>query len=113
MHSDTPDIVALQHLCHEFDARLLVDVAHDFGNIGEDGRGHVGLQQMMGKVDLLMGSFSKTFASNGGFVACSSPAVGEYLRYFGGAGTFSNALSPAQAAARKRARSGPCRSAAC
>jgi len=45
-----------------------------------------------------MGSFSKTFASNGGFVACNSKAVREYLRYFGSSGTFSNALSPIQSA---------------
>ena len=98
MHSDTPDIPALQDLCHEYGAKLLVDVAHDLGNIGEDGRGHVGRQKMTGKVDLVMGSFSKTFASNGGFVACNSVAVKEYLRYFGSTGTFSNALSPVQAA---------------
>jgi 7-keto-8-aminopelargonate synthetase-like enzyme len=98
MHSDTPDIPAMQQLCHEFDARLLVDVAHDLGNIGESGRGHIGEQQMTGKVDIVMGSFSKTFASNGGFVACNSPAVKEYLRYFGSSGTFSNALSPVQSA---------------
>jgi glycine C-acetyltransferase len=53
---------------------------------------------MLGKVDIVMGSFSKTFASNGGFVACNSPEVKEYLRYFGSSGTFSNALSPVQAA---------------
>jgi 7-keto-8-aminopelargonate synthetase-like enzyme len=98
MDSDTPDIGAMQELCREYEATLLVDVAHDFGNIGEDGRGHIGLQQMIGKVDLVMGSFSKTFASNGGFVACNSPAVREYLRYFGSTGTFSNALSPIQSA---------------
>ena len=98
MHSDTPDIAALQDLCHEYGAKLLVDVAHDLGNIGEDGRGHIGRQKMTGKIDLVMGSFSKTFASNGGFVACNSAAVREYLRYFGRSGTFSNALSPVQAA---------------
>jgi 7-keto-8-aminopelargonate synthetase-like enzyme len=98
MDSDTPDIGALQDLCHEYDARLLVDVAHDLGNIGADGTGHIGLQQMLGKVDLVMGAFSKTFATNGGFVACNAPAVAEYLRYFGSSGTFSNALSPIQAA---------------
>ena len=98
MDSDTPDIAAMQDLCREYEAKLLVDVAHDLGNIGEDGKGHVGLQGMLGKVDLVMGSFSKTFASNGGFVVCNSPAVKEYLRYFGSAGTFSNALSPVQAA---------------
>jgi glycine C-acetyltransferase len=98
MDSDTPDIAALQDLCHEFDARLMVDVAHDLGNLGKDGRGHIGMQGMLGKVDIVMGSFSKTFASNGGFVACNSAAVKEYLRYFGSSGTFSNALSPVQAA---------------
>ncbi len=75
MDFDTPDIGAMQELCREFNATLLVDVAHDFGNIGEDGRGHIGLQQMIGKVDLVMGSFSKTFASNGGFV-CNPLAGG-------------------------------------
>jgi len=98
MDSDTPDIAAMQDLCREYKATLLVDVAHDLGNIGEDGTGHVGLQSMLGKVDIVMGSFSKTFASNGGFVACNSPEVKEYLRYFGSSGTFSNALSPVQAA---------------
>lgn len=98
MDSDTPDIAALQDLCREFDARLMVDVAHDLGCIGKDGRGHIGLQNMLGKVDIVMGSFSKTFASNGGFVACNSAAVKEYLRYFGSSGTFSNALSPVQSA---------------
>jgi len=98
MHSDTPDIQAMQELCREFGARLLVDVAHDLGNLGDDGRGQIGRQNMTGKVDLVMGSFSKTFASNGGFVACNSPAVCEYLRYFGSSGTFSNALSPIQTA---------------
>jgi glycine C-acetyltransferase len=98
MDSDTPDIAALQDLCREFDAKLMVDVAHDLGCIGKDGRGHIGLQTMLGKVDIVMGSFSKTFASNGGFVACNSVAVKEYLRYFGSSGTFSNALSPVQSA---------------
>jgi 7-keto-8-aminopelargonate synthetase-like enzyme len=98
MDSDTPDIAAMQELCREYGATLLVDVAHDLGNIGEDGTGHLGLQKMLGKVDVVMGSFSKTFASNGGFVCCNAPHVKEYLRYFGSSGTFSNALSPVQAA---------------
>src|SRR5258707_12014778 len=91
MDSDTPDIGAMQDLCREYNATLMVDIAHDFGNIGEDGRGHIGLQQMTGKVDIVMGSFSKTFASNGGFVSCNSPAVREYLRYFGSFRTFFHA----------------------
>ena len=98
MDSDTPDIAALQDLCHEFGATLLVDAAHDLGCLGPGGRGHIGLQNMVGKVDLVMGSFSKTFASNGGFIACRDRRVKEYLRYYSAPATFSNAVSPAQAA---------------
>jgi 7-keto-8-aminopelargonate synthetase-like enzyme len=98
MDSDTPDLAALQTLCQEFNATLLVDVAHDLGCLGEDGRGHIGVQNMLGKVDVVMGSFSKTFGSNGGFVACKSRAAKEYLRYYSAPATFSNALSPVQAA---------------
>lgn len=98
MDSDTPDIRALQDLADEFDATLMVDVAHDLGCLGEDGRGHIGMQGMTGKVDLVMGSFSKTFGSNGGFVACRDRHVKEYLRFYSPSCTFSNALSPVQAA---------------
>ena len=103
MDSDTPDIAAMQDLCHEFNATLMVDVAHDLGCLGEDGRGQIGMQKMLGKVDIVMGSFSKTFASNGGFVACPSRSVQQYLRYFSTPGTFSNALSPIQAAVALKA----------
>jgi 7-keto-8-aminopelargonate synthetase-like enzyme len=97
MDSDVPDIAALQALADEFGATLVVDVAHDLGCIGNDGRGFLGIQNMIGKVDLVMGSFSKTFASNGGFVACRSRGVKEYLRYYSSPNTFSNAISPVQA----------------
>ncbi|GLS29215.1 glycine C-acetyltransferase [Mesorhizobium albiziae] len=98
MHSDTPDIGAMKAICDLYDAKLLVDCAHDFGCIGEDGLGHLGLQDMLDKVDIVVGSFSKTFASNGGFIAVKTRAVAEYLKYFSATQTFSNALSPVQAA---------------
>src|SRR5258705_1556889 len=41
MDSDTPDIAAMQDLAREYDAKLMVDVAHDLGNIGDDGPRHV------------------------------------------------------------------------
>ena len=99
MDSDTPDMAAMQSLAREYGATLLVDCAHDLGNIGPDGTGFLGLQRMLGEVDLVMGSFSKTFASNGGFVATNSRAVKEYLLYYSPSCTFSNALSPVQSAA--------------
>lgn len=98
MDSDTPDITRFQALCHEYQATLLVDVAHDLGAMGVGGSGAIGLQNMLSKVDIVMGSFSKTFASNGGFVATHSPAVKQFLKIYSPSQTFSNALSPAQAA---------------
>lgn len=98
MDSDTPDLRALQDAASEFGATLLVDIAHDLGNLGPTGRGFLEVQGMLGKVDIVMGSFSKTFASNGGFVAGRGRSLKEYLRYFSSPNTFSNALSPASAA---------------
>jgi 7-keto-8-aminopelargonate synthetase-like enzyme len=102
MDSDTPDIAAMQTLAREFRATLVLDCAHDLGNLGPEGTGHVGLQGMLGEVDLVMGSFSKTFGSNGGFIATNSHAVKEYLRFYSPSCTFSNALSPSQVAAVSR-----------
>ncbi len=98
MHSDTPDLGALRALCDTYGATLLVDCAHDLGSIGEDGLGHLGLQNMLERADIIIGSFSKTFASNGGFIAVRDRATAEYLRYYSATHTFSNALSPVQAA---------------
>lgn len=98
MESDAPDLAAMQEICNEFDATLVVNVAHDLGCLGEDGRGQIGIQKMLGKIDIVIGSFSKTFASNGGFVACRNRAVKEYLRFTTGPATLSNALSAVQAA---------------
>lgn len=99
MHSDTPNLGAMRELCNEYNATLLVDCAHDFGCIGDDGMGHLGLQNMVDGADIIIGSFSKTFASNGGFIAVRTKAVAEYLKYYSATQTFSNALSPVQAAA--------------
>lgn len=98
MHSDTPDLGAMRALCNDFNATLLVDCAHDLGSIGEDGLGHMGLQNMLDGADIIIGSFSKTFASNGGFIAVRDRATAEYLKYYSATHTFSNALSPVQAA---------------
>jgi glycine C-acetyltransferase len=98
MDSDTPDLRAMQELCDAFDATLMVDVAHDLGALGPGGRGFIGAQDMLGKVDIVMGSFSKTFASNGGFVAVRERPIKEYLRFYSPTTTFSNAMSPVNAA---------------
>lgn len=98
MDSDSPDLRAMQQLCREYQATLFVDVAHDFGSLGPGGTGHVGRAGMLGEIDIVMGSFSKTFASNGGFVATNNPGVRCYVEAYGGPHMFSNALSPIQVA---------------
>jgi glycine C-acetyltransferase len=101
--SDTPDLAAIQALCEEFSATFLVDAAHDLGALGPGGRGAIGAQGLEGKIDLVMGSFAKSFGSNGGFVACRNREVKEYLRFFGPTCASSSALSPMQAAAVMKA----------
>src|SRR5690606_31255198 len=98
MHSDTPGLLAMRALCDQHAATLLVDCAHDLGSIGDDGLGHLGLQNAMDAADIIIGSFSKTFGSNGGFIAVKDKASAEYLKYYSATHTFSNALSPVQAA---------------
>ena len=98
MDSDVPDIKRAQELVHAYDGILLLDVAHDLGNLGVDGKGFMAEQGMLGKVDLIMGSFSKTFASNGGFVATNHPALDDHLGWFSSSWPFSNGLSPIQCA---------------
>jgi len=98
MDSDTPDLVRLQSICSEYNAKLLVDVAHDLGALGEGGRGFLADKQILGNVDIVMGAFSKSFASNGGFIATKDFRVKKYLQWFANPHTFSNALSPIQCA---------------
>lgn len=99
MDSDIPDLRATQDICREYGATLLVDVAHDLGATGPGGTGQLGAQGLLGDVDLVLGSFSKTFTSNGGFMATGSAAVKQYVKHFAGSHAYSNGLSPAQAAA--------------
>jgi 7-keto-8-aminopelargonate synthetase-like enzyme len=103
MQSDSPRIDLLQGACREYDATLLLDCAHDLGAIGPGGTGQLGIQKMLGKVDLVMGTFSTTFASNGGFLASNSEPALRYVRAFGNTWTFSNALSPIQVAVVRQA----------
>lgn len=99
MHADSPNIRAMRALCDAYNASLLIDCAHDLGSMGPTGHGVLELQNMFEAADVLIGSFSKTFASNGGFVAVRNKSTAEYLKYYSATHTFSNALSPVQAAA--------------
>ena len=56
------------------------------------------MEGMVGKVDMMVGCFSKTFATNGGFFAARDPGVRQYVRAFGGPHLFSAAPTPVQIA---------------
>jgi 7-keto-8-aminopelargonate synthetase-like enzyme len=96
MDSDSPDLTKTHLICRNYNAHLIVDVAHDLGNSGPGGSGQLGIQQMLGKADLVIGSFSKTFASNGGFVATNNKSLKEYLKIYSPSHVFSNGMSPIQ-----------------
>ncbi len=98
MDSDVPDLTAIRDLCDRYQATLMVDVAHDLGAMGKDGLGFLGSQGVLDKVDIIMGSFSKTFASNGGFVASNHPQLKLAFRCHCGPSLFTNAMSPVAAA---------------
>lgn len=96
--SDSPDLNAIVELAKKYEAIVILDVAHDFGAMGKTGLGlFETLDGDFREYVVVMGSFSKTFAANGGFIL-GSKSVCEYLRCYSGAQTFSNAISPIQTA---------------
>lgn len=99
MDSDSPDLNAVIHLAQRYEAIVILDVAHDFGAMGEHGQGLIDTINVEGWRDfvVVMGSFSKTFAANGGYVVCSI-GIRQYLRSYSTSQLFSNAISPLQTA---------------
>ncbi|MBN1899008.1 MAG: pyridoxal phosphate-dependent aminotransferase family protein [Spirochaetes bacterium] len=80
MEGDITKLPEIVELTKKYQARLMVDDAHALGVIGENGRGTANHFKMDDDVDLIMGTFSKSFASLGGFV--SGPAkVIDYLKH--------------------------------
>ncbi len=103
MDSDSPNVTEMQQICHEYDATLFLDTAHDLGALGPGGTGRIGMEGQLGKIDLVMGCFSKTFATNGGFLATRSAAVKQFVKTYGGTHLFSTGLSPIQAGIAREA----------
>ena len=90
-----PDIV---DLAHKYNASIMVDEAHGIGVFGKGGRGvcdHFGLTD---EVDLIMGTFSKSFASLGGFIA-TDEVITNYLRHHSRSYIFTASITPASTAA--------------
>ncbi|MCD6015023.1 MAG: aminotransferase class I/II-fold pyridoxal phosphate-dependent enzyme [Solirubrobacterales bacterium] len=79
MEGDLCDLPAIVELCGRYGARLMVDEAHAVGVLGARGAGTCELFGLEDRVDLRMGTFSKSIASCGGFIAGPAEVV-EYLR---------------------------------
>jgi 8-amino-7-oxononanoate synthase len=82
----------------KYNARMLVDDAHSVGVIGKGGRGTASEFNLENEVDMTMGTFSKTFASLGGFVAGDRPVI-NYLKHHSPALIFSASPVPSSVAA--------------
>ncbi len=98
MEGDTANLAEIVKLARRYGARVYVDEAHSMGVLGKEGRGaaeHFGVEQ---DVDIVMGTFSKSLASIGGFVASRRDVI-EFLKHHSRAFVYSASLAPANAAA--------------
>jgi 7-keto-8-aminopelargonate synthetase-like enzyme len=97
MKGDLADLPNLVKIARKYDARILLDDAHGLGVLGEHGRGtaeHFGLED---EIDLIVGTFSKSFASLGGFAAGKADVI-DYVKHVGRSLMFSASITPASAA---------------
>jgi 8-amino-7-oxononanoate synthase len=97
MEGDIVNLPDLNKVAADFDAAIMVDDAHSLGVIGEKGAGassHFGLTD---STDLIMGTFSKSLASLGGFIASDAATV-DYLKHRARSLIFSASMTPATVA---------------
>jgi 7-keto-8-aminopelargonate synthetase-like enzyme len=95
MNSDGPDMTAVYDLCTKYDAILMVDVAHEFGCMGDDGLGLMSdILNNKNKDNLILtGSLSKVMGSIGGFVA-GPRSIRQQIEIFSPSFTFATGISP-------------------
>jgi len=95
MDADSPNLSELIKITKQFEAVSIVDVAHDFGCMGAGGIGALAELSDDCWPDVILGSFSKTFGANGGFIV-GPECLQDYLLMYAPSQTFSNAISPIQ-----------------
>lgn len=91
-------LARLNEIAKHNNARILIDDAHATGVIGKGGRGTASEYDLVSEIDMTMGTFSKTFASLGGFVAGESKVI-NYIKHHSPALIFSASPTPASVAA--------------
>lgn len=102
MEGDLANLPGIVKLAKKYDTKIMVDDAHGVGVLGKNGRGtaeHFGLED---KIDLIMTTFSKSYASLGGYVVGKSKII-NYLRHHARSFIFSASITPASLGAARRA----------
>ncbi len=97
MEGDLANLPGIIELVKKYKAKVMVDDAHGIGVMGENGRGtaeHFGVED---DIDLVMGTFSKSIASLGGFVAGEEKVI-SYIKHFARPLMFSASITPASVA---------------
>jgi len=97
MGGDIANLPEIVKLAKEFGARVMVDDAHGLGILGAGGRGTADYFGLANEVDIYMGTFSKSLASLGGYMAASEE-VAEYVRHNSRPFIFSASMTPASCA---------------
>lgn len=98
MEGDVAKLPEITALAKKYNASVMVDEAHSIGLFGRQGRGTCDHFGVTDDVDLIMGTFSKSFASLGGFIATDS-ITANYLRHNSRSYIFSASITPASTAA--------------
>lgn len=102
MEGDLANLPAIVELKHKYNCSVMVDEAHGIGVFGRDGRGVCDYFGLTDEVDLIMGTFSKSLASIGGFIAGDFDTI-NYLRHTCRTYIFSASDTPAATAAAMEA----------
>ena len=97
MEGDLANLPAIVELKHKYNCSIMVDEAHGIGVFGRDGRGVCDYFGLTDEIDLIMGTFSKSLASIGGFIASDSDTI-NYLRHTCRTYIFSASDTPAATA---------------
>ena len=97
MEGDIVKLPRLVEIAEEYNAGVLVDDAHSIGVLGDNGRGTASHYHLEDKVDLTMGTFSKSFASIGGYIAGNKQLI-EYIKHFSRPLIFSASMPPSAVA---------------
>lgn len=97
MEGDIVKLPEIVQLAEKYNASIMVDDAHAIGVIGQNGRGTASHFNLTDKVDLIMGTFSKSLASLGGFIAGEASVI-NYLKHNSRSLIFSASMTPASVA---------------